>query len=64
MRENKIMTLKGGSSPLVWLQTAHETYQEAKAKSETTNPLTFWFDNLGAKPYPVLLHILLKTARN
>lgn len=60
MRESKIMTRKGGSSPLVWLQTAHETYQEAKAQDDTTNPVTFWFANLGAKPYPVLLHVLLR----
>jgi len=60
MRESKIMTNKGGSSPLVWLQTACETYQEVKAQGEGTNPVKFWFDNLGAKPYPVLLHVLLR----
>jgi hypothetical protein len=60
MRESKIMIIKGGSSPLVWLQTARESYKEAKAEDETTSPVRFWFNNLGAKPYPVILHILLR----
>ncbi|MCI0607064.1 hypothetical protein L0156_29100 [bacterium] len=58
MRHSKIMAIKGGSSPHVWLQTAMESYQEAKTKGETTNPVEFWYRNLGAKPYPVILHLL------
>ncbi len=60
MRESKIMTRRGGSSPVVWLTTAFETYQESKAQGETTNPVEFWYKNLGAKPYPVLLKLVTR----
>jgi hypothetical protein len=51
---NKIMTKEGGSSPIMWLQTANESYQNSNEESL----IGFWYENLGARPYPVLIRIL------
>jgi hypothetical protein len=51
---NKIMTKEGGSSPIMWLQTANESYQNSNEESL----IGFWYENLGARPYPVFIRIL------
>jgi hypothetical protein len=57
-RESKVMTQEGGASPIAWIQTSIDAYQQKKENGEVSNPCTFWYQNLGARPYPVLLHVL------
>jgi hypothetical protein len=51
---NRIMAKEGGSSPILWLQTAEQSYKDSDAGSL----IEFWYQSLGARPYPVLMRIL------
>jgi len=55
-RAGKVMTKEGGSSPIAWIEAAVESYEH----SENTCPIQFWYQCLGAKPYPVFMHILYR----
>jgi hypothetical protein len=59
-RESRIMSKHGGASAIEWIQTSRECYHRSRMNSESTGPASFLNRNLGAKPYPVLMHILLK----
>jgi hypothetical protein len=57
-RQSKIMIREGGSTPVEWIRTSWEEYEQARAENRTTSLTRFWDDNLGAKPYPTLIHAL------
>jgi hypothetical protein len=57
-RQSKIMIREGGSTPVEWIRTSWEEYEQARTENRTTSLTRFWDDNLGAKPYPTLIHAL------
>jgi hypothetical protein len=59
-RESRIMSKEGGSTAVEWIQTSADCYRRSREANESTGPISFLNQNLRARPYPVLLHILFK----
>ncbi len=57
-RQINILLKNGGSNPIEWICTTIESYKIAKREGTTRNPIDFWWMNMSARPYPVLIHIL------
>lgn len=58
--QSRILTKEGGSSPVVWFQTANQLCSDAIQRQETTGCISFWYTSLGNNPYPVLLHTIMR----
>jgi len=60
----KVMTKKGGSSPTAWLRACGENYAIAKQSDDKMNLFSFWYQSLGTRPYPTLIHLISRNSKD
>lgn len=61
-RVKLISELRGEMTPLSLLQNTQTAYLEKKNSGTVANFPEFWWNSLGAQPYPSVLHVLLDDA--
>lgn len=59
VRGSLVLTRKSTFTPQILIKNAYQDYRMKRESGIETNPVAYWWDALGTRPYPTLIHVLL-----
>ncbi len=59
VRGTLVLTRKSAFTPRILIENTYQDYRKKRESGIDTNPVAYWWDALGTRPHPTLIHVLL-----